>query len=290
MTEPMTEPGQMIHTPLGEPGSGRVRYGAAMALFRAGQLPEAVLEVYRICSPLDHQDPGPLLRARGLALPARRAPGAETAIRALLAELAAYLAALPGAGPTEVRAGLAGAAADPLTPPRPAAENPVVAAHLPVALDALGTTHPALAGAIAGAAPHLGWLTYNDYPPEQIGAAFAEGHAFASLIGAEAPIAAADFDAGLFLIAPDILYRDHRHPAPELYLPLTGPHGWRFGPDRPLIVKPAHEPVWNDPMQPHLTKVGPLPFLCLYGWTRDANAPAEVVPASDWAALEALRL
>ena len=83
-----------------------------------------------------------------------------------------------------------------------------------------------------------------------------------------------------------MLYRDHRHAAPELYVPLTGPHGWRFGPGAPLIVKPAHEPVWNDPCAPHLTKVGPVPFLCLYGWTRDAQSVAEVVPAADWAALE----
>lgn len=295
----MTDPARLIATPVGEPGSGRTRYGAAMALFRRGRLPEAALEVYRICASLDHQDPVPLLRERGLTLPEPVAPPAEAAIRALLAEAAAYLGTLPGDGVVEVRAGLARWSGGPLRPetdPGSAAQPDrsaviagLLAAHLPPALSALAETHPALAAAIGAAAPHLGWRAYDGYDEARIGAAFAAGHAYTSLIG-EGLIAAEDFDFGLFLIAPGLLYRDHRHPAPELYAPLTGPHGWRFGPDRPLLCRPAHAPVWNDPMVPHLTKVGPVPFLCLYGWTRDVDAPAEVVEATDWAELEALQL
>ena len=110
------------------------------------------------------------------------------------------------------------------------------------------------------------------------------------LLGGEGPFAAHDFDLGLFLIAPDVLYRDHRHAAPELYAPLTGPHGWRFGTGRPLIVKPAHQPVWNPPNQPHLTKVGRVPFLCLFVWTKDVNKPADVIAANDWAMLEGVTI
>ncbi len=63
---PMTEG---IHIPLGLPGSGRQRYAAAMTLYQAGLISEAALEVYRICSPLDGQDPVSLLQERRLALP-----------------------------------------------------------------------------------------------------------------------------------------------------------------------------------------------------------------------------
>ncbi len=166
----------------------------------------------------------------------------------------------------------------------------MVDAQLGHALAALAPTHLALAAAIAGASPALNWITYDSYPPDQIGAAFRNAHAFASLIGTQAPYFAADFDFGLFLVAPHVLYRDHCHAAPELYAPLTGPHGWRFGVDRPLVLKPAHDPVWNDPFRPHLTKVGPTPFLAFFGWTRDVNEPASVLPATDWPALEALIL
>ena len=134
------------------------------------------------------------------------------------------------------------------------------------------------------------WITYDGYPPDQIGEAFRTGHAYASIIGEGSAVPATDFDLGLFLIAPHVLYRDHCHKAPELYVPLTGPHGWRFGPGMPLIVKPAHHPVWNTPYAPHLTKVGAVPLLCLFGWTRDVNVAPQVIQADDWATLEAFRL
>ncbi|MEM9146376.1 MAG: hypothetical protein AAGC57_09270 [Pseudomonadota bacterium] len=44
--------------PLGEPGSGLVRYGAAMHLRQRGLLDDAALERYRICCRWDDEDPG----------------------------------------------------------------------------------------------------------------------------------------------------------------------------------------------------------------------------------------
>lgn len=278
--------------PPGQPGSGRVRYAAAMHFNRAGQLSDEALEVFRICSPYDGEDPAGLLRDRGLAaeIPSTGIPSSTAALRLLLDETDLYLAGLRGPGIAEARAGLAqwggGAIRLPDDPPR----NGVVERWLKPALDQLVLSHPALSHAIGLAAPYLHWITYDGYPPDDIGADFARGHAYSSLIGEGGALAAPDWDLGLFLIAPNVLYRDHRHRAPELYAPLTGPHGWRFGPDRPLVVRPAHQPVWNDPFAPHLTKVGPVPFLCLFCWTRDVNAVAEVIAASDWPALEALRL
>ena len=283
----MTAPDD-IALPVGQSRSGRARYGAAMALYQSGGISAEALEIYRICSLLDGQDPAPLLAEANLPPAQRRTLTAEIALRALVNEADTYLAALPGPGVAEVRQGLNRWGAGPVVP-QPAATNTVVQVHLPTALTALRHTRPDLAAALAGAAPHLNWLTYDLYGPE-IGTDFAKGHAFASLIGEESTIPARDFDLGLFLIAPHVLYRDHHHAAPELYAPLTGPHGWRFGPDRPLILKPAHHPVWNDPHRPHLTKVGPVPFLALFCWTRDTQAPAKVIQATDWPELEALRL
>ena len=279
----------LLGVPLGGRGSGRARYGAAMRLWVEGVLTPAQLEAYRVAAADDRRPPAQVLEDRALPVPRDIAPAPEDLIRALLDDSDRYLAGLAGAGVAEVRAGLAEWRRGPVTASDPP-PNPVLEAYLEDALAALDADHPALAAAIAAAAPHLGWITYDGYPIDQIGESFAAGHAFASVIGQEAAIPADDFDFGLFLIAPHVLYRDHAHLAPELYAPLTGPHGWRFGPDRPLVIKPAHQPVWNPPHQPHLTKVGPVPFLCLYGWTRDSMAPADVVPAHDWPELEALRL
>lgn len=279
-----------LYEPLGLAGSGRRRYASAMALNRAGLLGDAALEVYRVCSPRDGEDPARLLSARGLAeqVPARPDLGPVGAILGLIDAADRYLSGFNGPGIAEIRSGLA-AARGPVTLPKPA-RNSVVDEWLGPALGQLGETHPELASAIEAAAPHLDWVTYDAYDPALIGDGFRSGHAFASLIGGDAPVYAQDFDFGLFLIRPQVLYRDHCHPAPELYAPLTGPHGWRFGPGTPVMIRPAHQPVWNDPMAPHLTKVGWVPFLSLFGWTRDVAEPAVVLPATDWAELEAWKI
>jgi hypothetical protein len=276
-----------ISLPLGAKGSGRARYAAAMELYQSGKISPQVLEIYRIASVLDSQDPEPMLAEIGAGRVADPASGEEI-FRRLIEEADRYLATLPGPGVAEVRAGLNQWRAGPVTlRPTP---HPVIAAHLGDALAVLAQTHLALAQAIAAAAPYLTWHPYDSYPVADIGEAFAKGQAYASLIGEDATIPAKDYDLGIFLIAPHLLYRDHHHAAPELYAPLTGPHGWRFGPGTPLVIKPAHAPVWNDPFRPHLTKIGPVPFLALFGWTADVTEAAVVIPADDWAELEALRL
>ncbi len=65
----MTDPARFLDAPLGQPGSGRVRYGAAMALYAQGQISAEVLEVYRIASAHDGRDPSVILREMGLPVP-----------------------------------------------------------------------------------------------------------------------------------------------------------------------------------------------------------------------------
>ena len=269
---------------LGTPGPGRVRYGAAMALWQAGLMPAEELESYRVAAAHDRLILAPAAAPTAAPTAASTAaPAAPEALADLIDAADRYLANLRGPGVAEVRAGIA-AGRDTARPGAPRS-HPVVAAHLAPALAGLGPTHPTLAAAIAAAAPHLDWRTYDGYPPDQIGPDFALGHAFAPVIIAARPTH--DFELGLFLIAPHVFYRDHCHAAPELYAPLTGPHGWRFGPGRPLVYRPAHVPVWNPPHRPHATLVGCQPFLCLYGWTRDVDQPAFLIAADDWPRIEA---
>jgi hypothetical protein len=282
----MDDAKRRIHEPLGLPGSGRVRYGAAMALYQAGLISAEVLEVYRVAAAHDGRDPVQILRDLGLTLPPRKAM--ETPMKALYTAARDYLLTLDHPGAAEVRAGL------PANPgpeqARPARRNAVVDQWLAPALQAMDSSHHSLARTIGDAADRLEWITYDRYPDADIGPHFPNGHAYAMIYGGGAPFPAQDFDLDLFLIAPHTLYRDHHHAAPELYAPLTGPHGWRFGAGRPLVVKPAHQPVWNPAHQPHLTKTGAVPFLALVVWTRDVNEVARVIPADDWAELEATKI
>ncbi|AZO21372.1 MULTISPECIES: hypothetical protein [unclassified Mesorhizobium] len=57
---------ELVNTPLGEMGSGRTRYAAAMYFFKRGEMNAETLEVYRICARLDHEDPLPIIRDRGV--------------------------------------------------------------------------------------------------------------------------------------------------------------------------------------------------------------------------------
>ena len=275
----------LLTAPHGSPGSARARYAAAMALYAEGALSPAALEAYREASAFDSLDPAQVLADRGLAPPPAQPLPPAALLHGLLAEADRLLAATQGAGLAETRAGLAPAFRQ--SPrPMPAPANAVLAAHLPAALAALAATDPALAQAIAAAAPHLPWITYDAYDPARIGPFFPYAHAFASLVGEAALFAAEGYDFGLFLVAPRVLYRDHAHPAAELYLPLTGPHRWRFAPGAPFHEKPAFAPVWNPPHRPHATLTGDLPFLALFAWTSDVAAPAYVLDAPDWALFE----
>lgn len=56
----------LVNTPLGEPWSGRARYAAAMFFYKQGAMSAEALEVYRLCSRLDHEDPLPIIRERGV--------------------------------------------------------------------------------------------------------------------------------------------------------------------------------------------------------------------------------
>lgn len=53
---------EMIRLPVGTEWSGRARYAAAMFFYQHGLMDAETLEVYRICSRLDAEDPVAVLR------------------------------------------------------------------------------------------------------------------------------------------------------------------------------------------------------------------------------------
>ncbi|WP_077966093.1 hypothetical protein [Ensifer adhaerens] len=53
---------EMIRLPAGAEWSGRARYAAAVFFYQQGLMTAETLEVYRICSRLDAEDPAAVLR------------------------------------------------------------------------------------------------------------------------------------------------------------------------------------------------------------------------------------
>jgi Dimethlysulfonioproprionate lyase len=259
------------------PGAGHARYAAAMHLYNRHLLGAEALEAFRVLAKRDCENPRIAFAAMGVPWPAEAISSEET-LHALVHAIDAYLSLLRDPCIGVVREGIAHWCKGSVRKIGPASLS--LASELKQALAAMDNI--GLRSAIEAASPWLSWTTYDAYPLADIGEGFAKGHAFASLIGEGAPISADDFDLGLFLVAPRVFYRDHRHAAPELYAPLTGPHGWRFAPDAPLTWKEAHEPIWNEPWQPHAMLVGATPLLAIYCWTQNVNAPAEITRADDW--------
>jgi len=212
--------------------------------------------------------------------------GDETTINVLVDAIDTYLAVLDGPGIVDVRTAIhAWRSGSFQTVP---AHRHSAMGHLQSATDDIAARgRKDLATAISDAASLLRWVPYDSYPRHLIGEAFADAHAFASLAEYRVSDTPMDFDFGLFIIGPDLLYRDHNHAAPELYAPLTGPHGFRFASGQALSWSPADRPVWNTPFRQHAIKTGPLPFLCIYAWTSDNEAPAQIIVEPDWADLEA---
>jgi Mor family transcriptional regulator len=63
MTDEDLQNWSLILTSSGEEWSGRARYAAAMHFYRKGEMSAEVLEIYRICSRIDHEDAVDALKA-----------------------------------------------------------------------------------------------------------------------------------------------------------------------------------------------------------------------------------
>ncbi len=120
-----------------------------------------------------------------------------------------------------------------------------------------------------------------------VGDAYRFGNMSTILIGpTDAVFSSNNLLLGIYYLEPNVLYRDHAHTAPELYLNLTGPTRWRFGTDCPWQIQSADSIVWNPSGTIHATHVGASPFLAIFAWIGDINCLCHVVPADDWHILQ----
>ena len=137
---------------------------------------------------------------------------------------------------------------------------------------------PELAAAIASLDGHLKWLQSKSYTDEILGAGFGENYGWCEIIGPQGFFKGDDFILGLLMLGPQRHYKDHYHPAPELYWPLTGPTEWKQGAGS-FETKPAGAVIYHAPMVHHATKTAEHPLLTVWCWTKDTHTPAKLVDA-----------
>ncbi len=133
-----------------------------------------------------------------------------------------------------------------------------------------------LAAAIASLDGHLKWLQSKSYTDEILGEGFLQNYGWCEIIGPQGFFAGDDFLLGLLMLGPHRHYKDHYHPAPELYWPLTGPTEWKQG-SGSFETKSAGTVIYHAPNVHHATKTAGHPLLAVWSWTRDTHTPAKLV-------------
>ncbi len=157
---------------------------------------------------------------------------------------------------------------------RPARGSPARGAVLPAGLPDLpvlrwlpriaashsfGSTYLAT---VCKAAPALAWR--QTYTASDLGAAFMQNYGWAEIFGPRSGMTG-KLACGFLLLGPNTLYPHHRHPAEEIYLPLSGMADWQQG---DAVWRP-HAPgvlIHHRSAEPHAMRTGDDPLLALYLW------------------------
>ena len=198
--------------------------------------------------------------------------------RWLIGAIARGLHARSGEGVADVLDRLSAQAIDEkaFRPPEPS-RLPVLR-YLP---DCIGETmllDADLAAAIAAIEDDLQWRQSSSYTDKVLGEGFSDNYGWTEIIGPRGFFAGDDFLLGLLMLGPNRHYKDHYHPAPELYWPLTGPTDWKQGAGG-FETKPAGSLIWHIPWKVHATITDEKPLLAVWSWTRDTMTPAKLVGA-----------
>jgi Dimethlysulfonioproprionate lyase len=159
---------------------------------------------------------------------------------------------------------------------RPEPMHQAVCRHLRQTLVATARLDSVIAQHLVELAPHLRWLQSSSYTDELLGEGFSQNYAWSEIIGPQGIFHGSDFLLGLLLLGPHRHYKDHYHPAPELYWPLTAPSDWKRG-DGPFVTRLAGEVIWHPSMVVHATITHAEPLLAIWAWTKDVETGARLV-------------
>ena len=160
----------------------------------------------------------------------------------------------------------------------PRAQNISVTRYFAQSIAETMMLEPELAAAIASLDGHFKWLQSKSNTAEILGANFLENYGWCEIIGPQGFFSGDDFLLGLLVLGPDCHYKDHYHPAPELYWPLTGPTYWKQGQGK-FELKAPGDIIWHAPDVLHATKTASQPMLAVWSWTKDTRTPAKLVEA-----------
>ncbi len=149
-----------------------------------------------------------------------------------------------------------------------------VLAHFDRAL-ALARRHElaGLAAALEAARGELRWSQNAAYDEASVGRDLLDGYAYAVLTAPDGPLACESPLCGYLMMAPDLLYRDHRHAPREIYLVLTPGARWCLDGGDWFDVAPG-ELIVHEPWQTHAMQTGAEPLLAVAAWLEPGDRTA----------------
>jgi hypothetical protein len=195
--------------------------------------------------------------------------------RWLIGAIARGLNARPGEGVSLVLERMAEQALSESDFRQPEPSTLPVLRHLPQCIGEVLLVEPDVAATIAAIEEDLAWRQSSAYSDALLGKGFTANYGWAEIIGPRGFFPGDDFLLGLLMLGPGHHYRDHYHPAPELYWPLTSGSQWsRGGGD--FEEKLPGVTIWHPPMMLHATKTSETPLLAVWSWTKDTMTPAKL--------------
>jgi hypothetical protein len=157
----------------------------------------------------------------------------------------------------------------------PAPRRQAVCGHLAQCIAETMLIDANLAAALAAVEDRLNWCQSASYSDAVLGEGFMANYGWCEIVGSTGFFPGDDFRLGLLLLGPHRHYKDHYHPAPELYWPLTGPSDWKRGAGG-FETKAAGETIWHKPFVMHATRTLDTPLLAVWCWTEDTATPAKL--------------
>jgi hypothetical protein len=165
----------------------------------------------------------------------------------------------------------------------PPLQNLPVCAHLEAACEAARASRAErLVKAVAPLAVDAFWTQNPNYQRRPPAAGFLDGYGYFVVAGpadgAPAFVESPSLAVGLLLLGPGTSYPTHRHPAEELYIPLTDQGEWQKG-EAAWRAELAGGVIHHPPDLPHATRAGAGPLLALYLWRGALATHARLSPA-----------
>lgn len=164
----------------------------------------------------------------------------------------------------------------------PPAQRLAVCSHFAATVAAsAGTSAQALGEAARRLGADACWTQNPNYRRRPPDPGFLENYGYFVVAGpADGPPAFVETPGlamGFLLLGPGAHYPAHRHPAEEIYIPLTGEGEWRKG-DAPWRREVAGAVIHHPPGIPHATRAGAAPLLALYLWRGALATHARLTP------------